>query len=161
MSNKTNTSFKIIAQNKKARFNYEILETFEVGIVLLGTEVKSLRQGNVSLQEGYVEVDNKELFLTNTHIAEYSFFGKNSHDPIRKRKLLLQRRQINKMVEKVKLKGVTIVPLKLYFNNRGLAKLEIALAKGKTLFDKRNTIKEKAAKREAEVALKKYRKTSI
>jgi len=160
-NNNTNNLFKVVAQNKKARFNYEILETLEAGIVLLGTEVKSLRKGNMSLQEGYIEVDGNELFLINTHIAEYSFFGQNSHEPTRRRKLLLQRKQISKLTEKVKLKGTTIVPLKLYFNNRGIAKLEIALAKGKNLYDKRSTIKEKEAKKDAEKALKMYRKTSI
>lgn len=150
------STVKIIAQNRKARFNYEILETFDAGLVLLGTEVKSLRKGNISLQEGYVELDNKELLLTNVHILEYSFFGQNSHNPTRKRKLLLHKKQIKKIKDQIKLKGITMVPLKMYFNKRGLAKLEIGLAKGKTLYDKRSLIKERIAKKEAKVALKNY-----
>ena len=133
-----------VAENKRARFEYEILETFEAGIALVGTEVKSLRHGQANIAEGYVSAKNGEIVIHNMHIPEYSqASGKLQHEPRRIRKLLLHKREINKLLGSVSKEGLTIVPLRLFFNGRGLAKMDIALAKGKKLHDKRETEKKR------------------
>lgn len=140
---------KIVGTNRKAKFQYEIIEKYEAGIVLLGTEVKSLRESKVNIQDAYGKFIDDELWLINSHISEYKYGNINNHDPLRKRKLLLNRRELRKIKSKLQEKGLTIIPTKIYFKN-SYAKVEIALAKGKKLYDKRETIK----KREIERKLK-------
>ena len=130
---------KVVAENRKARRNYEIEETFEAGLALVGTEVKSLRAGKANIAESYASDEAGELFLYNAHIPEYAQANRFNHDPRRPRKLLLHRREIHKLIVGIQREGMTVVPLRLYFNNRGIAKLEIALARGKKLHDKRLT----------------------
>jgi len=137
-----------IAVNRKARFNYEIGEVFEVGIVLTGTEVKSLRVGKATIAESYADARGDEIWLVNSNIPEYLQANRNNHEPRRARKLLLHRKQINKLIGAIEREGMTIVPLKLYFNPKGRAKMEIALARGKKLHDKRQTIKKRDWSRE-------------
>lgn len=133
-----------VAVNKRARFEYEILETYDAGIALVGTEVKSLRHGQANIAECYVGPKDGEIYIHNMHIPEYSqASGKLQHDPRRIRKLLLHKKEINKLLGSVTKQGLTIMPLKLYFDGRGLAKLEIGLAKGKKLHDKRETEKKR------------------
>ena len=145
---------KVVCQNKKAYHDYFIDETFEAGIVLVGTEVKSLRLGMANLKDSYAMVRNGELFLTNMHISPYKQADRFTRpEPDRTRKLLLHREEINKLIGKTKERGYTLIPTKIYFKN-GKAKVEIALAKGKKLFDKRETIKEKTVEREMEKAVK-------
>ena len=143
---------KLVAQNKKARHDYHIEDTSEAGLVLQGTEVKSLRQGRASLVDGFVEIDGHEAWLHNVHIPEYSQGTWTNHAARRKRKLLLNRAEIDKIERRVSEKGLTVVPLSLYFKD-GRAKVEIALAKGKKSWDKRATIAERTAKREVEIAV--------
>ncbi|HWM46752.1 MAG TPA: SsrA-binding protein SmpB [Xanthobacteraceae bacterium] len=143
-----NPGIKIVADNRKARFNYEIGETFEAGIALTGTEVKSLRQGKASIGESYADARGGELWLVNANIPEYLQAGRDNHPPKRPRKLLLHKRQINKLAGAVEREGMTIVPLKLYFNQRGRAKLELAVARGKKLHDKRDTDRKRSWDRE-------------
>ncbi len=138
---------KLIAQNKKARHNYLIGETFEAGIVLTGTEVKSLRAGRASLVDGFVTIDNGEAWLRNVHIPEYSFGTWKNHVAKRNRKLLLNRREINKIERQVADSGKTVIPLSIYFSN-GYAKVEIAVATGKRDWDKRQTIRERDVARD-------------
>ena len=140
---------KIVAQNKKARYDYHIEDTWEAGLVLTGTEVKSLRAGRASLVDGFAEIDNGEAWLHAVHIPEYSQGTWTNHAARRKRKLLLNRHEIDKIERKIGDKGFTLVPLSLYFKD-GRAKVEIALAKGKKSFDKRYTIAERQANREKE-----------
>jgi SsrA-binding protein len=135
-------------KNKRAYFEYHVLEKHEAGIELRGTEVKSIREGSVNLAESYARVLDGQLFLVNCHIPEYRAGGWTNHDPRRSRKLLLHRREIDKLAGKVELKGLTIVPLRLYFNARGFAKLEIGLCKGKQTHDKRADLKRREADRE-------------
>lgn len=130
---------KVVAENRKARRNYEIEETFEAGISLLGTEVKSLRTGKANIAESYASDDHGELFLYNAHISEYPQASRENHSPTRPRKLLLHKREIHKLLVGIQREGMTIVPLRVYFNARGIAKLELALARGKKLHDKRET----------------------
>ena len=140
---------KIIADNRKARFNYEIGETFEAGIALTGSEVKSLRQGKATIGESYADAKSGEIWLVNANIPEYLQAGPfNNHAPKRPRKLLLHGRQIDKLSAAVDREGMTLVPLKLYFNDRGRAKVELALARGKKLHDKRETEKKRDWDRE-------------
>jgi len=139
---------KVVADNRRARFNYEIGETFEAGIALTGTEVKSLRQGKASIGESYADARDGELWLVNANITEYLQAGRDNHAPKRPRKLLLHKRQINKLAGAVEREGMTIVPLKMYFNERGRAKLELAVARGKKLHDKRETDKKRSWQRE-------------
>jgi SsrA-binding protein len=146
-------SIKLIAQNKKARFEYFILETFEAGIVLTGTEVKSLRLGKANLKESFGRIENGELFLFNMHISPYSHGNRLNHEPRRTRKLLLHKKEIKKLIGKTKEKGLTLVPTKIYFKD-GKCKVELALGKGKKLFDKREEIKRKDAEREAQRSFK-------
>ncbi|MBW7935639.1 MAG: SsrA-binding protein SmpB [Flavobacteriales bacterium] len=139
---------QIIVKNKKALFEFSLLETFEAGIVLLGSEIKSIRAGKANLQEAFCLFDDGELFIRGLHIAEYTHGGYANHEPLRQRKLLLKRTELKKLQQKLKEKGLTIVPIKLYLNDKGLAKLEIALAKGKKLYDKRETIKARDIKKQ-------------
>lgn len=144
-------SIKIITTNKKARFNYQIIETYEAGIVLLGSEVKSIRAGNVSLAESFISFKNNEAFLQNSNIQAFQASSYNGHEPDRLRKLLLHELELIKIASKVAEKGLTAVPLKMYFKN-GYIKVEIGLGKGKNLRDKRQTIKDRDSQRE----IKKY-----
>jgi SsrA-binding protein len=141
-------AIKVVAQNRKARFNYQIGETFEAGIVLTGTEVKSLRAGKAAIAESYADARGGEIWLINANIPEYLQGGRFNHPPKRVRKLLLHRRQINKLTGAVEREGMTLVPLKLYFNEKGRAKVELALARGKKLHDKRETEKKRSWERE-------------
>jgi SsrA-binding protein len=149
--------FKNITVNKKAFHDYEVLEKYDAGIVLLGSEVKSIREGRVSFKDSYVEIKAREAFLVSTHIAPYSNASYNNHEPERIRKLLLLKQELKKLDRKVKTRGVTIVPLRMYFNSKGLVKVEIALVKGKRLYDKKQKIKEKDIQRDMDRELKRYR----
>ncbi len=148
MAEKPDPRFKLVADNRKARFNYALGETFEAGIALTGSEVKSLRTGKANIGEAFAGTHQGELWLYNSNISEYKQAGRYNHEPKRPRKLLLHRRQINKLIGAVEREGMTVVPLKLYFNDKGRAKLEIALAKGKKLHDKRETEKQRDWNRE-------------
>ena len=140
---------KIVAENRKARFNYEIGDTFEAGIALAGSEVKSLRSGKATIAESYADSLAGELWLVNANIPEYRQAGPfNNHAPKRPRRLLLHQREIDRLASAVEREGMTIVPLKLYFNERGRAKVELALARGKKLHDKRETLKKRSWERE-------------
>ena len=145
---KAERKLRVVADNRKARFNYEIGEVLEAGIALTGTEVKSLRQGKAAIAESYADARNGEIWLINCNIAEYLQAGRFNHAPKRQRRLLLHRRQINKLAGAVEREGMTLVPLKLYFNEKGRAKLELALARGKKLHDKRETEKKRSWERE-------------
>lgn len=140
-------SFKVVATNRKARHDYFLLDTYEAGIVLKGSEIKSIRAGQISLAQAYVSIDGREAWLMNAHIAPYNEASRFNHDPLRPRKLLLHSSEIRKLSEKVRQKGATIVPLRVYLKD-GLAKVEIALAKGKKRFDKRAEIAKRDAQRE-------------
>ena len=144
---------KVVCQNRKALHDYSIEDTLEAGIALSGTEVKSLREGKANLKDSYVLVKGGEVFLLNCHISPYSHGNIMNHDPVRTRKLLLHRKEIDRMSGKAAAKGYTLIPLKIYFK-ASFAKVEIGLAKGKRLFEKRDTIKEREAKREIEKAMK-------
>lgn len=149
---------KIVAKNKKAFFDYEILEKYEAGVVLSGSEVKSIRAGRVNLKDSFIKIVKGEAFLFHAHISHlqttHAFFKPNER---RERKLLLHRKEIDKLLGKISQEGLTLVPLMLYFNKRNKVKIEIALAKGKNLHDKRETLKRKILDREAQMALKNYR----
>ena len=147
-------SNNINIKNKRASFEYEFLEKFTAGIQLTGTEIKSIRAGKASIVEGYCFIKNGELFIKNMYIAEYEQGSYNNHNPKRDRKLLLNRSELNKLEKKKKDVGLTIVPLKVFINKKGYAKLDIALAKGKKLHDKRHDLKEKDAKRQMDRAMK-------
>lgn len=150
-------NIKVVCQNKKAYHDYFIEDAIEAGIVLVGTEVKSLRLGHVNLKDGYATLKGTEVFLVNTHISPYKQADRFSQpEPDRARKLLLHKHEINKLIGKVKEKGYTLIPTKIYFKN-GKAKVEIALAKGKKFFDKREAIKKKTVEREMEKAVKERR----
>ena len=148
MAAKLERRFKVVADNRRARFNYQIGETYEAGIALTGSEVKSLRAGKATIAESYADARGGELWLINANIPEYLQAHQFNHAPKRPRKLLLHARQINKLTGAVEREGMTIVPLKLYFNEKGRAKLEIALARGKKLHDKRETLKKRSWDRE-------------
>jgi SsrA-binding protein len=148
MAAKTERNLRVLADNRKARFNYEIGEVFEAGIALMGTEVKSLRQGKATIGESYADTKGNEIWLVNANIPEYLQAGQFNHAPKRPRKLLLHRRQINKLSGAIARDGMTLVPLKLYFNEKGRAKVEVALARGKKLHDKRETEKKRDWDRE-------------
>jgi SsrA-binding protein len=139
---------RLVAQNRKARFHYHIGETFEAGIALTGSEVKSLRAGKATIAESYADARGGEIWLVNANIPEYAQAGRFNHAPKRPRKLLLHQRQINRLIGATEREGMTVVPLKLYFNARGRAKVEIALARGKKLHDKRETEKKRDWQRE-------------
>lgn len=144
---------KIVTENRRARHEYHLLEIFEAGLELKGTEVKSLRNGKANLQDAYARVENGEVFLYNMHISPYEMGNRYNHEPKRKRRLLLHKSEINRLYAKVREKGLTLIPLKVYFV-RGRAKLELALAQGKKLYDKRSDIAEKEAKRDIQRAFK-------
>jgi SsrA-binding protein len=146
----------IVTTNRKAYHDYFIHDTFEAGISLLGTEVKSLRGGKANLKDSYAIIKNGEAFLLNCHISPYSHGNIQNHDPLRTRKLLLHRREIDKLWGNITQKGLTVIPLKIYFK-KGKAKVELGLAKGKRQYEKRSTIKEKEAKREIERHLKSHK----
>jgi SsrA-binding protein len=155
MSDK-NEGIKIVSDNRQARFLYEILETYEAGIELKGTEVKSIRTGRANLRDGYALIRNGEAWLLNVHVSHHSTASQYfNHDPRRTRKLLLHKQEIRKLIGKVEQKGLTLVPLKMYLKN-GLVKVSIGLAKGKQLHDKREDLKQRQDKREMERALKRY-----
>jgi SsrA-binding protein len=145
---------KVIAQNKKARFEYHFIESYEAGLVLSGAEIKSVRGGGISLNEAYVRPNNGELFLIGAHIKAYSHSDSKDYDPLRPRKLLLHKNEIDKLRVRVETKGLTIVPVKVYLKGSH-AKIEIALAKGKAAPDKRQSIKERESKRELARVIKK------
>lgn len=145
---------KLVSQNKKARHNYFIEETFEAGIVLTGTEVKSVRQGKVNLSDSYAEMSGGELFIVNMHISPYEKGNIHNVDPMRRRKLLMHKREINKLGGFDSNNGYTIVPLKVYINARGLVKVQIATALGKKLYDKRNTLAKRDSDRQIQRALR-------
>jgi SsrA-binding protein len=153
----TTDTVKIIALNKKARFNYTLVEAFEAGIVLTGAEIKSIRQGGVSINESYISPYNGELYLVNSHIKPYAFNADSKYDPVRRRKLLMHKREITQLISNVEAKGFTLVPTKIYLK-KGRAKIELALAKGKDHADKRESTKQREANREAERAIKQQRR---
>jgi len=144
---------KLVCRNRKASHLYNIMEEYEAGLVLTGTEVKSLREGKASLPESYAEIRGGEIFLVGCHISEYSAGNRYNHDPLRDRKLLMSKKEIHRLQLKVLEKGLTLVPLSIYFHH-GWAKVKIALARGKKVFDKREDLKRKQAEREAERALR-------
>jgi len=153
MSEKDSVNDKVVAFNRKARHDYHILETYEAGLVLKGTEVKSIRNSQVSIRESYAQFKGTELYIINMHVSPYQFGNRFNMEPKRDRKLLLKSKQLSKLKGQVETKGVTLVPLKLYFKN-GYAKMEIALVKGKKLYDKRQDLTQKAIQRETERELK-------
>jgi SsrA-binding protein len=148
MASKKKTDIKIAADNRKARFNYFIDSTLEAGIVLAGTEVKGLREGHAVIGDSYAQAKDGELFLINATIPEYSRGNRENHEAKRPRKLLLHRRQIDKLTQAVTREGMTVVPLKIFFNEDGMAKVELGLAKGKKLHDKRDTDKDRTWQRD-------------
>src|SRR5712671_3845865 len=143
MAEKNERAIKVVAENRKARFNYAIEDTVEAGIALTGTEVKSIRNGKTTIAESYADTKDGEIWLINANIPEYLQANRFNHEPKRPRKLLLHRKQINKLIGAVEREGMTIVPLLLYFNPRGRAKIELALARGKKLHDKRQSEKKR------------------
>ena len=145
---------KLIATNRKARRDYTILETMEAGIVLVGTEVKSLREARANLQDSYATVDGEELWLHDAHISPYSMGNRFNHEPKRVRKLLMHAREIRRLIGKVQEKGLTLVPLRMYFNDNGKVKVELGLGRGKKSYDKRREIAERDAKRELRRAMR-------
>jgi SsrA-binding protein len=149
--------FKDITVNRKAFHDYEILEKHEAGMMLKGSEVKSIREGKVNLKDSYVEIRFQEAFLLNSHISQYSNASYNNHEPERERKLLLHKQELLKLDRKVKTKGVTIIPLRMYFTTKGRVKIEIALVKGKRAYDKKQAIKERDIRREADRELRDYK----
>ncbi|HEY9764456.1 MAG TPA: SsrA-binding protein SmpB [Trichocoleus sp.] len=151
-----NDGYKVISDNRQARFEYEILETFETGLELLGSEVKSIRQGKVNLRDGFALIRDGEVWLHNVHISPHETTNKAyNHEAKRTRKLLMRRDEIRKLIGKVEQQGLTLVPLKMYLK-RGWIKLNLALVKGKKIHDKRESIKQKESKREIERAMKRY-----
>ncbi|MCL2937355.1 MAG: SsrA-binding protein SmpB [Trichodesmium sp. MAG_R02] len=156
MSQKNSEGRKIISDNRQARFNYHIIETYEAGVSLQGTEVKSIREGKVNLRDGYALIRNNEAWLLNVHISPYQKAGDFfNHEPRRSRRLLLHKQEIRKLIGKVEQQGLTLVPLRMYFK-RGWVKVDIALAQGKKLYDKRETIKRRDDKRSMQRAIKQY-----
>jgi SsrA-binding protein len=154
MLKQTEDQYKVVATNRKAYHDYFIEEKFEAGMVLKGTEVKSLRERRVNLQDSYAGVKEGEVFLHHCHISPYSHGNVMNHDPIRTRKLLLHRKEINKLLGKTQQKGLTLIPLRIYFSPQGRAKVELGLAKGKKQHDRRASIKAREAGREVERAMK-------
>lgn len=148
-----NISSGEIVKNKKALFNYELIEKYEAGIVLLGTEVKSLRERSVNVADSYASFKKGELFIVNMHISPYHFGNRNNHEPLRERKLLMKKREIKRLLGKVKEQGLTLIPISLYFS-KGKVKVELALAKGKKLHDKRETLKRKTL----DIEMERYKK---
>lgn len=153
--------YKVISDNRKARYEYHILDSFEAGISLLGSEVKSIREGKVNINEAFLIERNNEVFVHNMNISEYKGSNRFNHEPKRHRKLLLHRKEINKIMGQIKIKGYTAIVLKLYFNEKNKVKLEIALAKGKQNFDKRESIKKREVQREQGRVLRESRQEKI
>ncbi|MFA5537328.1 MAG: SsrA-binding protein SmpB [Bacillota bacterium] len=149
---------RIVVDNRRARHDFFIEETYEAGLSLTGTEVKSLRRGKGNLQDSFARVENGEVLLYNMHISPYEQGNRFNHEPKRVRRLLLNKSEIRRLIGKTQEKGLTLIPLKVYFNPRGLAKLELALARGKKLYDKRDAMAEKDAKREIERAFREKQK---
>ena len=154
MKTEKDDQYKVVATNRKAYHDYFIEEKLEAGMVLRGTEVKSLREGRVNLQDSYASVRGDEVYLHQCHISPYSHGNIMNHDPTRVRKLLLHKAEIHKLLGKTQQKGLTLVPLRIYFSKRGYAKVELGLAKGKKLYDRRETIKTREAGREVQRAIK-------
>lgn len=152
---KKNSTIEI--KNKRAAFQYELLELYTAGIMLKGTEVKSLREGSGSIVEAYCMLDKGELYIKQMNIAEYSLGTYANHNPLSIRKLLLTKRELNKIDTKMRERGLAVIPVRLFFNERGFAKIEIAIARGKKTYDKRETLKQKDNKKEIDRVLKKYR----
>ncbi len=157
MAKAKDTGEKVVATNRKAFHDYFIEDKFEAGIVLRGTEVKSLREGRVNLQDSYASVDGGNVVLHHCHISPYSHGNVMNHDPVRPRRLLLHRKEINKLIGRTQQKGLTLIPLRIYFSQRGHAKVELGLAKGKKQYDRREAIKAREAGREVERAIKEKR----
>ena len=160
MARPTHSAFdkkKVVAENRRARFEYSIDEVFEAGIALTGTEVKSLRFGEGSIGDSYAEVKNGELWLVNSNVPEFSHGNRYNHEPKRPRKLLLHAREVDRFTGAVERKGMTLVPLSVYFNGRGRAKVELALAKGKNAADKRQTVKDRDWKRDQARILREHK----
>lgn len=153
--NKKDNNYSLISQNKKARFDYTIEDTVECGVILTGTEVKSLRLNKASINEAHADIKNRSVFLYNLHIPPYQFCHYKNHNPKRIRELLLHKKQINKISSQIKQKGMTIIPMSLYFNHKGIAKILVGIAKGKKIHDKRETIKRRESEREKRMAVKK------
>jgi SsrA-binding protein len=145
---------KVVADNRKARFNYEIVDTLEAGLVLAGSEVKSLRESKANIQESYASPEGGEMWLINSYIPEYLKASRFNHEPRRRRKLLLSKRELSRLALSVEKQGMTLIPLKLYFNDKGRAKLELAIARGKKLHDKRDTEKKRDWSREKQRLMK-------
>ncbi|MDX8446151.1 SsrA-binding protein SmpB [Mesorhizobium captivum] len=145
---KADPNNRTVAENRKARFSYEVLDTIETGLVLTGTEVKSLRQGQANIQESYASAEGGEIWLINSYLPEYLQANRFNHEPRRRRKLLVSKREMAKLAQSVEREGMTLVPLKIYFNDRGRAKLLLAIARGKKLHDKRETEKQRDWSRE-------------
>lgn len=148
MADKNERAIKVVAENRKARFNYAVEDTLEAGLALTGTEVKSIRNGKATIAESYADARDGEIWLVNANIPEYLQANRFNHAPKRPRKLLLHKRQVNKLIGAVEREGMTLIPLKLYFNERGRAKIELALARGKKLHDKRETERKRSWDRE-------------
>ncbi len=146
-------SIKVVADNRRARHEYEILETIEAGLALSGTEVKSIRQGKANLQDSFAKIEDNEIWLYRCHISPYDFGNRFNHDPLRKRRLLVHRRQINKLKAQTQEKGLALIPLKLYFK-KNWAKIDLALARGKQLYDKRQSIAKRENQRQIERIIK-------
>jgi SsrA-binding protein len=157
MAKEKNPNTKTVAENRKARFSYEVLDTYEAGLALTGTEVKSLREGKANIQESYASVEGGEIWLINSYLPEYLQGNRFNHEPRRRRKLLLNKREMSRLAQGVEREGMTMVPLKIYFNERGRAKLLLGLARGKKLHDKRETEKERDWGREKARLLKERR----
>ena len=149
------SGIKVVGNNKKARHDYFIEDTYETGIVLTGTEIKSIRQGKVNIKESYAKIENGEMILYGMHISPYEHGNRFNVDPLRPRKLLLHKREIQKLIGYTTLKGLTLVPLRMYINEKGRAKLELAVARGKKDYDKRNTIAKRDADRRMQQAMRK------
>ena len=156
MRNGSKVGIKVIADNRKARFNYEILDKLEVGLALRGSEVKALREGRANLGDGYARFRGDFVELISVHISPYTNGGYSNHDPLRPRRILMHKYEMNRWLGKLKIKGLSAIPLKLYFKN-GLVKCELALARGKKVHDKRETLKRKTMDREARAAMKSKR----
>lgn len=158
MARNNNNEEKLILEvvNKKARYEYQFIDTYEAGIKLTGTEIKSIRNGHTNLNDAYCSFEKSELYIRSLYIKEYAFGNVENHEPRRTRKLLLHRQELKKLEKRVKERGFTIVPYRLYINERGLAKIEIALAQGKKSYDKRDSIKQKDQKRDLDRMKKMY-----
>jgi len=156
MANKKKPRTLKSIKNKRAEFEYFLVQKYEAGIMLTGTEIKSVREGNVVIKDAFCFMSNGELWIRNMHIAPYKFGTYSNHDPIRERKLLLTKRELKKIDSKLKEKGLTMVAVEMYINDRGYAKIDVALAKGKKFFDKRQTLKNKENKREIDRQMKNF-----